>query len=325
MSISAQRGRWGGSIVDVVETVSAAVPGDERVGVLAGAGAYAIWGLFPLYFHLLGDVGPFEVAWIRILATSAFVWLVLAVTGQARAVRRAIVGSAHLARIAAAGLMITTNWVVYVWAVANDHVVDAAIGYFVNPLVTVALGVVLLREGLRAPQRLALVFGAASVVVLTVAHGRFPWVALTLAVSFALYGYLKKTAGLGALAALAVETLCVAPLGIAGLAVLAARGGLDVVDAPLSTQALVITLGAVTAGPLVLFGVAARRVPLSTIGLLQYLSPVLQLLCGVLVLGEAVSTARWVGMACVWVALAVLVRDTAQQLRGPAASPSPAG
>ena len=283
---------------------------DARTGVIAGATAYAIWGLFPLYFHRLGEVRPFEIACLRILTTCVLVWAILAARGRARSALAAVTDFALLVRVALAGLMVTANWLIYVWAVAGDHVVDAAIGYFINPLVTVMLGVVLLRERLRSMQKVALGFGALSVVVLTAAYGRFPWIALSLAITFALYGYLKKTAGLDAIPALAIETLCMAPIGVVGLVVLASRSGLDTASADATTKTLLLVLGAVTALPLVLFGVAARRVPLSMLGLLQYLTPTMQLLCGVLALQEHVSPARWFGMGCVWVALVFLVRDT---------------
>lgn len=282
---------------------------DLRRGTLSGAIAYAIWGLFPLYFHRLGQVRPVEIASLRILTTCVLVWIVLAGRGRARAAISSVRSPALLIRVGLAGLMVTANWLIYVWAVSADHVVDAAIGYFINPLVTVALGVALLQERLRPLQKVALAFGGLSVVVLTAAYGRFPWIAISLAITFALYGYLKKTAGLDAVPALAIETLCMVPLGIVGLVVVATRYGLDTPRADTSTQALLVVLGAVTALPLVLFGVAARRVPLSTMGLLQYLTPTLQLLCGVLALHEHVSATRWVGMACVWCALVFLVRD----------------
>ena len=283
---------------------------ETRRGMIAGAAAYAIWGLFPLYFHRLGQVRPFEIACLRILTTCVLVWAVLGAQGRARRALATVADRRVLARVALAGLMVTANWLIYVWAVSADHVVDAAIGYFINPLVTVALGVVLLGERLRRLQKVALGFGVLSVVVLAGAYGRFPWIALSLAGTFALYGYLKKTAGLDAVPALAIETLCMAPVGAIGLVVLVARGGLDAASADTGTRWLLVALGAVTALPLVLFGVAARRVPLSMIGLLQYLTPTMQLLCGVLAFHEHVSAARWFGMACVWIALGFLVRDT---------------
>ena len=284
--------------------------GETRRGIIAGAAAYAIWGLFPLYFHRLDQVRPFEIACLRILTTCVLVWVVLGAQGRVRRSLAAVADRRVLARVALAGLMVTANWLIYVWAVSADHVVDAAIGYFINPLVTVALGVVLLGERLRRLQKVALGFGVLSVAVLTGAYGRFPWIALSLAGTFALYGYLKKTAGLDAVPALAIETLCMAPVGAIGLVILMARGGLDATAADAGTRWLLVALGAVTALPLVLFGIAARRVPLSMIGLLQYLTPTMQLLCGVLAFHEHVSTARWFGMACVWIALGFLVRDT---------------
>jgi chloramphenicol-sensitive protein RarD len=283
--------------------------------VIAGAAAYGVWGLFPLYFHRLDQIAPFEIACLRILTTCVLMWAILRAQGQAHAALVTVADLRVLLRVALAGLMVTANWLIYIWAVSADHVVDAAIGYFINPLVTVALGVMVLRERLHRNQKIALGFGALSVVVLTAAYGRFPWIALSLASSFALYGYLKKTTGLAAVPSLALETLCLAPVGVVGLVVVAWRSGIDTTAADGTTQWLVVALGAVTALPLVLFGVAARGVPLSLLGLLQYLTPTMQLLCGVLVLDEHVSPARWVGMGCVWVALALLVRDSLDDSR----------
>jgi chloramphenicol-sensitive protein RarD len=307
-----QIGCYGADVPRNVSTIDDGPAGsvEARRGVIAGATAYAIWGLFPLYFHRLGQVRPVEIACLRILTTCLLVWVILGATRRARPALASVARPALLLRVALAGLMVTANWLIYVWAVSADHVVDAAICYFINPLVTVAMGVALLRERLRPLQKVALGFGALSVVVLTGAYGRFPWIALSLAATFALYGYLKKTAGLDAVPALAIETLCMAPIGLIGLVVIASRGGLDALSADAPTQGLLVALGAITALPLVLFGVAARRVPLSMLGLLQYLTPTMQLLCGVIALHEHVSAMRWVGMACVWVALAFLVRDT---------------
>ena len=165
---------------------------DRRTGIIAGASAYLIWGLFPLYFHRLRDIPALELASLRIVLTSGSVWLVLLVRRD-RSWFRDLVSDRHrLALVSLAGLMVTINWLIYVWAAANGHVVDAAIGYFINPLISVTLGVFVLHERLRRNQKIALAFGAASVGVLTVSYGTVPWVALSLASSFGLYGFLKK-------------------------------------------------------------------------------------------------------------------------------------
>ena len=289
--------------------------GSAEIGLLAGAAAYAMWGLFPLYFHHLASVRSAEVVGLRVVTTWITMLAVLGARRQLQATWRIAGDRRTLVRLGLAGLMVSANWAIYVWAVANDHVVDAAIGYFVNPLVSVVLGILVLHERLRPLQRVALALGAGAVVVLTAAYGRFPWIALSLAFTFAMYGYLKKTTPVDALASLLIETTCVAPLAAIGLAVIALRSGLDTPSAALSAKVLLALVGVVTAIPLVLFGAAARRIPLSMIGLLQYLTPTLQMLCGVVVYHESVPASRWLGVALVWIALAVLTSDTVNALR----------
>ena len=220
--------------------------------------------------------------------------------------------------------MVTINWLIYVWAAAHGHVVDAAIGYFIIPLISVALGVFVLHEQLRPTQKVALAFGGASVCVLTIAYGTIPWVALSLASSFGLYGFLKKTTGLDGVRALAAETFTMLPIGIIGLAFLAVRpDGLALTSTSGRTLSLALLVGVVTAVPLSLFGVAATRIPLALLGLLQYITPVGQLLCGVLLLDEPVSTSRWFGIALVLAALVTLAADLVADLRK-SALPAPA-
>lgn len=283
---------------------------------MAGASAYLIWGLFPLYYHRLRQVPAFELACVRIVLTSASVWFVLLVRGDRSWFRDLVSDRRRLARVTLAGLMVTTNWLIYVWAAANGHVVDAAIGYFINPLISVTLGVVVLHERLRRSQTIALAFGAAAVGVLAITYGTIPWVALSLASSFGLYGFLKKTTGLDGVRALAAETFTMLPIGIIGLAVIASRsGGLAIRTVSGPTLALTLLVGIITAVPLSLFGIAATRIPLALLGLLQYITPVGQLLCGVLLLNERVSTARWFGIALVASALVILAVDLLGELR----------
>lgn len=292
------------------------VPSTERrTGIIAGASAYLIWGLFPLYFHRLREIPPFELACLRIVLTSASVWLVLLVQRDRSWFRDLLDDRMRLVKVALAGLMVTINWLVYVWAAANGRVVDAAIGYFINPLISVALGVFVLHERLRQTQKVAFGFGVASVGVLTIAYGTVPWVALTLACSFGLYGFLKKTTGLDGVRALAAETFTMLPIGIIGLAVVASRSsGLAIRTVSAATLTLTLAVGIITAVPLSLFGVAATRIPLALLGLLQYVTPVGQLLCGVLLLNEHVSTARWFGIALVGAALVTLAVDLIREL-----------
>ena len=199
-------------------------------------------------------------------------------------------------RLAAAVVSSAVNWLVYVWAVSEEHVLEAALGYYINPLITVALGMVVLGERLRRLQVVALGFGAASVAVLTLAYGRVPWISLVLACSFAGYGFLKKAVAVPATTSLAVETAIACPVALAGLVVLEARGDAAFVHGSVGRDLLLLGLGVVTAVPLVLFGTAARRIPLTMLGLLQYLTPTGQLLCGVLVLHEPLPPERLAGL-----------------------------
>jgi chloramphenicol-sensitive protein RarD len=231
---------------------------------------------------------------------------------------RPVFGSPRmLLAVTTAGLLLATNWVIYVAAVVAHHVTEASLGYFLNPIVTVAIGVVVLRERLRVLQWLAVGIGLVAGVYLTIDFGRPPWIAVGLALSFAFYGLMKKRLGssLGALHSLTAETAVLVPVALAVLGWVAAAGETTfTVDSPTHPWLLAST-GLVTAAPLLLFGAAARRVPLVTIGLLQFVTPVLQLLCGVLLLGETMATSRWIGFGIVWVALLVLTFDSIRSVR----------
>lgn len=277
--------------------------------MLAGFGAYGLWGVFPLVFNLIEEVAPLEILFHRI-AWSLVV--VLGVLGLQRRYPelRAVVRSPRLLRIlATAAVFISVNWLTYIWAVNNGHVLDAALGYYVNPLITVALGVVVLGERLRRAQVVALGFGTSAVAVLTVASGTVPWIALVLACSFATYGYLKKSADVAALPSLAVETAVLSPIAMIGLGMFQARGDLSFVHGSLGRDAILVGLGVVTAVPLLLFATAATRIPLSMLGLLQYVTPTMQFLCGVLILDEDLPPERLIGFVLVWIALTVLATD----------------
>jgi chloramphenicol-sensitive protein RarD len=293
---------------------------ERRVGALAGVAAYSLWGVFPLVFHLLRSVSPGEVLMHRI------VWSFVVVVGLLVARRerdwfRAVRSQpGALPRLTVAAALIAVNWLVYIWAVNNDHVVEAALGYYINPLITVALGVAVLDEHLRRLQVVALVFGAAAVGVLTVAYGRVPWIALVLACSFGGYGFLKKAVPVSSVTSLAVETAVLLPPALAGLVLLEATGEAAFLQGDVGRDAMLVSLGVVTALPLLLFGTAARRIPLSLLGLLQYLTPTLQLLCGVVVFHEPMPPARLAGFVLVWIALAVLAADA---LRGRRRSAAP--
>jgi chloramphenicol-sensitive protein RarD len=300
----------------------------ERRGGLYGAGAYLLWGAFPLYFRLLEASGAVEVVLHRILWSLLVCLVVVAVTRQWARLRAAMSSARSVALLGAAAVVLAVNWGTYVYAVNSGHVVEASLGYFINPIVTVLLGVVVLRERLRVAQWVAVGLGTLAVVVLTVDYGRPPVIALTLAVTFGTYGLVKNRVGVsvGALASLTTETLVLAPVAAAGLVLLEARGdGHFALDAPWQGL-LLMSAGVVTVVPLLLFAAAARRVPLSTMGLLQYMTPVLQLLCGVLLLDETMPASRWVGFGIVWLALVVLTLDGVRSARGRAgqvATPEP--
>jgi chloramphenicol-sensitive protein RarD len=280
----------------------------RRVGTAAGVGAYFCWGVFPLYFSRLKAIAPLELAAWRVVLTALTMWGVLAVRRDLAWWTTVRSSPRRLMYVAIAALLIGSNWLIYVWAIANEHVVDAAIGYFINPLLSVLLGVTLLGERLRRLQQFAIGLGACSVCVLTIAYGTVPWVALALAVTFAFYGLMKKRIALDGMQSLAGETLMVLPLGVIGL-LWFGQDGFDLVSSGATTFVLGALVGFATALPLVLFGVAATRVPLTTIGLLQYTAPVLQLMCGAFILGEKVSGPRWLGISLVVAALACLAAD----------------
>jgi chloramphenicol-sensitive protein RarD len=286
---------------------------EARRGVGFGFAAFFLWGMFPLYFRLLDASGSFEILVHRILWSLVVLLLVVLATRAARHDLRAVLARPRVvAALAAAALAIALNWGIYIYAVNSGQVVEAALGYFINPLVTVALGVLVLRERLRTLQWAAVAIGVVAVVVLTAGYGRLPWIALTLAASFGLYGLTKKQVGgrVGALPGLTTETIVLAPfvIGALGWYELSGRGTFTH-DAPWQAL-LLVSSGLVTVGPLLLFAAGARRVPLTTMGLLQYLTPVLQLLCGVLLLDENVPPSRWIGFGLVWAALAVLTVDS---------------
>jgi chloramphenicol-sensitive protein RarD len=255
----------------------------------------------------------------RILWSFVVVVALLAWRGPKGWVRPLLADRRQTARLASASLLIAVNWLVYIWAVNHDHVVEAALGYYINPLLTVALGVVVLGERLRRRQVVALCFGAASVVVLTVAYGRLPWIALVLAVSFAGYGFQKKAVRVSAVPSLTVETACLLPFALVAVVVMEVRGTAAFTHGTIGRDVLLVGLGVITAVPLLLFAAAARRIPLSMLGLLQYLTPTGQLLCGVLVLDEPLPPERLAGFVLVWIALALLAVDAYRALRAEAA------
>jgi len=292
---------------------SAEAPQDEqRRGVVQGFCAYLLWGLFPLYFHALLPAGAWEILAHRILWTFVFCLLLLAIRRDWAWIRPLLGRRRFLGGIAVAAVLIAVNWVLYVGAVVSGNVSEAALGYFLNPIVTVGLGVVVLRERLRPLQWVAVGIGVVAALYLSVGAGRIPWIALALAATFALYGLLKKRLGatLPALHGLAVETTVLLPVALGLVLWLGLTGTQTFTTEGPGHTALLVLSGVVTAGPLLLFAASARRVPLVTVGLLQFVTPVMQLLCGVVLLGESMSPQRWAGFGIVWLALIVLTIDS---------------
>lgn len=282
---------------------------ERRRGVLAGVAAYSLWGVFPLYFRLLDDVEPAEILLHRIVWSFVVVMVLLAVQGDRHWLREVRATPGAFPRLAVAGVLVATNWLVYIWAVNNGHVVEGALGYYVNPLLTVALGVFVLGEHLTGMQKVALGFGAGAVAVLTVGYGRLPWIALVLASTFAGYGFLKKAASVAATRSLAVETTVLLPAALVAMFVFHGSGEAAFTNRSVGEDLLLVGLGMVTAVPLLLFGAAATRIPLSLLGLLQYLTPTLQLICGVVVFDEDMPPVRLAGFVLVWIALGLLAVD----------------
>ena len=278
-------------------------------GLVLGAAAYLCWGFFPLYWPLLDPAGAFEVLAHRIVWSLALVLALIAATGRWRVFLDLARNRRLMVVLTFASLAIAVNWGGFIYGVTHDHVIEVSLGYFINPLVTVLLGVLVLRETLRPAQWVAVGVGSVAVVVLAVDYGRPPWFALVVAGSFATYGFLKKKASLGAFESLGMETLVLTPFALAYLVVLELRGELVFGHDGVGNAALLAATGVVTAVPLLLFGAAATRLSLTSLGLLQYLGPVLQFVLGLVVFHEHMSGARWIGFALVWAALLVFTVD----------------
>jgi chloramphenicol-sensitive protein RarD len=284
---------------------------DERRGTAYGVACYVLWGLFPLYWPLLEPAGALEIAAHRIVWSLVFVIGVLALSRSWSWARPLLRDPASLSRMTLAAVLIGGNWCIYIWGVNNGHVVETSLGYFINPVVTVLIGVLVLQERLRPAQWLAVGLGAVAVVVLTADYGRPPWIALGLALSFAAYGLLKKQVGarVGAVQSLTVETAVLFLPALGWLVYLESRGDGQLGHSGAGHGLLLASAGVATAVPLLFFAAAARRVPLSLLGMLQYIAPVLQFLTGVLVYDEAMPASRLAGFALVWAALVLLTAD----------------
>jgi chloramphenicol-sensitive protein RarD len=288
---------------------------ETRRGLLFGVAANGMWGAFPLYWPILEPASAAEILAHRVLWSAATMALLLVVLRRTRAFRALLGDRRVVLLLGIAAAVISVNWLTYIWGVNNGRVVETSLGYFINPLVTVLMGVLILGERLRRLQWVALSVAAIAVVVLALDYGRLPWVALVLAFSFGSYGLAKKTANVAAVESLTLETLLISPLAAGYLLWLGSAGLADFGAHGFGHAALLATTGIVTAVPLICFGAAAVRVPMVTLGLLQYLAPVLQFALGVFWFHEDMPAGRWVGFALVWVALVLFTVETVNHRR----------
>jgi chloramphenicol-sensitive protein RarD len=293
----------------------AALRPSDRSGLAAAVGAFLIWGLFPLYLKPLSDVPALQILAHRIAWCCLLVFAWLAWRGELGAVRRALADPGTRLRLVASASLISVNWLVYVWAVTNGQVVEASLGYFINPLLNVVLGVVVLKERLNRAQWIAVTLAALGVAYLTAFAGRPPWIALVLAASFGTYGLIRKMAAVESVPGLAAETLLLAPFAVGWLLWCEAQGSGAFGHASAGVNALLLGSGLATALPLALFAYGARLIRYSTIGLLQYVGPTLQFLIGVLVFGEPFPRARAVGFVLIWLGLVFYAADSLWRTR----------
>jgi chloramphenicol-sensitive protein RarD len=282
----------------------------NRIGLIYGVAAYFIWGLFPLYWVHLKPAGAFEIVAHRAIWSLAFCLIVLAFKGEVAKTYQHLKNRATLIRLALSTSLISVNWLTYIWAVNHQRVVEAALGYYINPLVIITLGVVVLKERLRKLQYIALAFAAIGVIVLTIDYGQPPWIALTLALSWGSYGFIKKKLGLAAITGLTVETSLALIPALAYILLTPSHFA----KAPHLTFLMILS-GVVTAIPLLLFNGATNHLPLSLMGLLQYITPTVQFLIGVWVQHESMSPGRWVGFFFIWIALIWLSGDLIKENR----------
>jgi chloramphenicol-sensitive protein RarD len=289
----------------------------SRSGLAFAVAAYGLWGFLPVYFIALEPAGPFEIVGWRVLLSLVFCALLITITRAWRPFAGLVRDRRVVLTMGLAGVLIFVNWTTYVFATLTGQVVEAALGYFINPIVTVFLGVLVLRERLNLTQWVAVGISIVAVIVLAVGYGQLPWIALVLAFSFGFYGLIKKRVGpkVDAVAGLTLETAWLAPLAVAQLVVVAMTTGLTMGTVSPWHTALLLLAGAVTAVPLLLFAAAARRLPLIYMGFIQYFAPFIQFLVGVFVLQEPMPPERWIGFGLVWLALIVLTFDLLRGVR----------
>ena len=286
----------------------------NKLGLLFGVSAYVLWGAVPLYWPLLEPASSLEIVSHRAVWTLVFCFIVLAATKALKSTLVTLKRPKIAAKLFLTSLLISINWLVYIWATNNGHVVEASLGYYINPLIIIGFGVILLKEKMRALQWAAVAIASIGVLVLTIDYGRLPWIAFALAISWGSYGLIKKQLGLGALEGLAIETF-ISAFFYLGYLIYIGNQGTGQFGHHVGLTLLLMSAGAITAIPLLLFNGSATRLPFTTIGLLQYITPTLQFSIGVWVRHEAMPAARWAGFLTIWVALIALGTDLVRSSR----------
>ncbi|TDJ40006.1 MAG: EamA family transporter RarD [Gammaproteobacteria bacterium] len=291
---------------------------ETRSGIVAGLIAYSLWGVFPVYFKIIESVAPTEVLAHRIVWAVPFGALILLFRRQWPEVRRALTDRTTVSWLALSALFITVNWFIYIWAVQNARIFETSLGYYINPLMYVFVGVLFFGERLRSLQLAAVIFASVGVLVLTLSGGTFPWVAISLAVFFTAYGVIRKRVAIGAMPGLFVETVLLFPFAMVWMTWLLVAGQASFSTQDMSLAMLLLAAGPITVVPLLLFAVAARRLPLTMIGFMQFLAPTLQLLTGIYY-GEKLTTAHQICFGLIWVAVILFSVDAIRAGRKKAA------
>jgi chloramphenicol-sensitive protein RarD len=286
----------------------------NKLGLVFGISAYSLWGAFPLYWPLLEPANPLEIVSHRAVWTLVFCFIVLAATKALKSTLATLKRPKVAVKLFLSSLLISINWLVYIWATNNEHVVEASLGYYINPLIIIGFGVILLKEKMRPLQWAAVTIATIGVLVLTIDYGRLPWIAFALAFSWGSYGLIKKQLGLGALEGLAIETF-ISSFFYLGYLIYIGNQGTGQFGHSWGLTLLLMSAGAITAIPLLLFNGSATRLPFTTIGLLQYITPTLQFSVGVWIRHEDMPTARWIGFLIIWVSLTTLAFDLVRSSR----------
>ncbi|ART62752.1 EamA family transporter RarD [Kushneria marisflavi] len=297
---------------------------EQSAGLLAALGCFSMWGVMPLYFYLIGpDVSPWEILTQRMVWAAVLLTLFVLITRRSARVMAVVRDRRLLLMLMVTALLISTNWGVFIWAVSSHHVLQASLGYYINPLLNVVLGLIFFRERLRPLQIAAVLLAAAGVLIMVVGFGRVPWVSLILACSFGGYGAIRKRIGVDSITGLYIETMLLLPFAILWLGELYMQQQAVFLQGRLSTDVLLMGCGIITVLPLVLFTMGARRLKLGTLGLIQYLTPTLHLLTGIFIFNETFNQANLITFACIWAGLVLYTVDTLRAQRQIVTPPTP--